>query len=205
MSLANYTDLQTSIAAWLHNTALTANIPDFIALAEARIARDLRLRKQITTTTLTTTADVEYVTLPDAFVEAESVDITANGIRKTMRNRSIEQMDLRYPVGLYTSIPEEYAILGQTMRIGPAPDGAYSINVTYYTRFDPLSTTSTNWLLTNFPGIYLFGALAEAAPFMIEDARTQVWEAKYQAEAQNIQKVDDDAVRSGSSLTVTVN
>lgn len=205
MALANYTDLQASIASWLHNTALTANIPDFIALAEARIARDLRLRKQITTTTLTTTAGVEYVTLPDSFVEAESVDILANSIRKTMRNRSIEQMDLRYPVGLYTAVPEEYAILGQTMRIGPVPDSAYTITVTHYTRFDPLSTTATNWLLTNFPGVYLFGALAEAAPFMIEDARTQVWEAKYQAEAQNIQKVDDDAVRSGSSLTVTVN
>ena len=32
MALANYTDLQSSIAAWAHRSDLTAIIPDFIAL-----------------------------------------------------------------------------------------------------------------------------------------------------------------------------
>lgn len=203
MALATYTDLQASLASWLHRSDLTAIIPDFVALAESRIARDLRLRAQITSATVDTVADVATVALPSGFVEAESIDIASGGITRTMRNRSIEQMDTRYPVGSWTGVPEECAIVGNNLRIGPVPDAAYTITITYYQRFDPLSTTPTNWLLTNFPGVYLFAALAEASPFMQEDERAGLWEQKYAAEARRVQEVDDAAVRSGSSLSVT--
>jgi len=44
MSLANYTDLLASVATWLNRTDLTSVIPDFVTLAEERIARDLAER-----------------------------------------------------------------------------------------------------------------------------------------------------------------
>ena len=47
MALANYADLTASVANWLNRTDLTAIIPDFVAMAESDISRDLRLRKQI--------------------------------------------------------------------------------------------------------------------------------------------------------------
>ena len=45
MALANYADLTASVANWLNRTDLTAIIPDFVAMAESDISRDLRLRK----------------------------------------------------------------------------------------------------------------------------------------------------------------
>ena len=42
MALTNYTGLKTSIADFLNRDDLTAVIPDFIALAESQINRDIR-------------------------------------------------------------------------------------------------------------------------------------------------------------------
>ena len=46
MAIATYTDLQTSIANFLARSDLTAQIPDFIALAEASMSRELETRSQ---------------------------------------------------------------------------------------------------------------------------------------------------------------
>ena len=69
MALANYTDLLASVASYLHRSDLTANIPDFVVLAEARISRDLRIRKQITTTNLTSVAGTKTLALPSDWLE----------------------------------------------------------------------------------------------------------------------------------------
>ena len=46
MAITNYTDLQTSIANFLARSDLTAQIPDFIKLAEVRLSRELESRSQ---------------------------------------------------------------------------------------------------------------------------------------------------------------
>ena len=45
MSLSNYTDLQSTIASYLARTDLTSTIPVFIQLAENRLRRDIRQRR----------------------------------------------------------------------------------------------------------------------------------------------------------------
>ena len=88
------------------------------------------------------------------------------------------------------------------MQLGPTPDGVYSIQIAYYARFAALSTTPTNWLLTNHPSLYLFSALAEASVYTLEDDRAQIWEAKYRVELNALQAADDAALRSGSAMRV---
>ena len=78
MALANYTDLKAAVASWMNRTDLTSAIPDFIALAEGRIARDMRLRSQVTETTLSTVAGTQTVALPDGIVEIENISVVAN-------------------------------------------------------------------------------------------------------------------------------
>ena len=46
MAITTYAELKSSIANWLNRDDLTAVIPDFIALAEAQIARDIRHWRQ---------------------------------------------------------------------------------------------------------------------------------------------------------------
>ena len=201
MALANYTDLQASLANWLHRTDLTAMIPDFITLAEARIARDLRLRSQVTSATLGTTAGVRAVDLPTGWLEFENVTLTGNP-DKQLTYLNIQHLDTRFPGNDYTGSPYFYSIEGSQILFGPIPDSVYSVPILFYKRFDPLATTATNWLLTNHPSIYLFGSLAEAAPFLQQDERVAMWESKYKADIDSLQTSDDMAQFSGSALVV---
>ena len=202
MALATYSDLQTSIANWLKRTDLTAIIPDFISLAEARIARDLRLRAQVTATTLTTVAGTQAVTLPSNFLDAENITLSSVTPAASLSVVTPEILDRRYPSNYGNGQPTIYCVIGSQLLLGPTPDGVYSISLDYYQRFAALSATPTNWLLTNHPNIYLFAALAEGAPYLMEDERSQLWEAKYRGDVAVLQQTDDAAVRSGSAMRV---
>jgi hypothetical protein len=201
MALANYTDLIASVGTWLKRTDLADQVPDFVTLAEARLARDLRIRKMVTSVALPTVSGTQAVTLPSDWLETENVTLSG----ETPTNLSVvtpEMMDIRYPDGVRTGKPAVYCILGDEMQLGPTPDGVYTITLDYYARFPALSVASTNWLLTNHPSLYLFASLAEASVYTLEDDRAQLWEAKYRVEMQALQASDDAALRSGSSMRV---
>ena len=201
MALASYDDLLTSLAGWSNRTDLTAILPDFVALAEARISRDVRVRKQVSQATLTTVADTQGVTLPTDWLETENVTLVGN----PPTNISVitpELMDVKYPEGIRTGKPAVYCIVGDEMQLGPTPDGVYSITLDYYAKFAALSSAGVNWLLTNHPGIYLAGAMAELSLYLADDQRIALWDQKYRAEVAALMEQDDMALRSGSSMRV---
>lgn len=201
MALSTYTELQASVANWLHRTDLTAVIPDLIVLAEARLARDLRLRSQVTSATLSTVASQRSVGLPTGWLEFENVTLVGDP-DTPLTYVNIQYLDTKYPSNDATGKPLVYSIEGQNLLLGPTPDAAYSVSALYYQRWDPLATTASNWLLTNHPNIYLFATLAEAAPFLQDDARAPLWEQKYAADMTKLQNSDTDGQFSGSSLRV---
>lgn len=201
MALGTYTELQTSIADWLHRGDLTAIIPDFVALAESRISRDLRLRAQLTNTTLSTVADTQAVALPSDFLEIENISCTSGGMDRTMEFVTLERLNLSYPDGSGNSVPRVYSVAGTSLLMGPVPDAVYSLPLKYYGKFAALSVTPTNWLLTNHPGIYLFGALAESGDYTQSDQIAK-WESKYSALVKALQDADDEAKFSGAALRV---
>jgi hypothetical protein len=202
MAIATYSDLQTSVANWLKRSDLTSIIPDFITLAEARIARDLRLRRQVTNTALSTVAGTQTVTLPSDFLEMENITLTNTTPPAALSVVTPEIMDRKFPSGYANGQPVVYTIVGDAIQLGPTPDAVYTVSLDYYQRFAALSTTPINWLLTNHPGVYLFGALAEGAPYLMEDERTPLWDTKYRAEVAALQQADDAALRSGSAMRV---
>lgn len=203
MALANYADLQASVAAWMHRTDLTAVIPDFVTMAEARISRDLRLRKQITTSTLTTVAATQAITLPTDWLEFENVSV-ATVPERQLTYATIEQMDARFPSGGYTGIPAIYTIEGDQILFGPIPDTAYTINVIYYARFPSLITNSTNWLMTYHPNIYLFATMIEAFFYTQDAEQIARYTQRYNEGIDQLQQQDDRATHSGSALRVRI-
>src|SRR3954471_22204853 len=104
MALANYTDLLASVASWMNRTDLGSVIPDFVTIAEGRIARDLRVRKQLTSTTLSTSASTRLVALPTDWLEFENVSI-AGSPETPAQYVTIEHMDAKYPEGGWSSRP----------------------------------------------------------------------------------------------------
>lgn len=201
MALANYTDLQTSVASWLNRTDLTAVIPDFITLAEERIARDLRIRKQVITTTLSTVANTQTVTLPSDFLEIENISLTSTNPPGGLSVVTPEIMDRKYPAGYQSGQPVVYALLGDTIQFGPTPDGVYTVSLDYYQRLN-IATSTTNWLLTNHPGVYLNACLVEGCAYLMDADKAQAYDARYRAAVDMLQTTDDSALRSGSAMRV---
>lgn len=201
MALANYSDLLASVASWMKRSDLTANIPDFVTLLEARVARDLRVRTMLQQTTLVCVSGTRNVALPSDWLEFDSVLVEGNPNRvlNYVTNQSIDTL---YPENGVTSKPVAYTIVGSNMELGPVPDSAYNIPVTYYAKFPALESSSTNWLMTNHPSIYLFGTLVEASAFGFEDERVPMWEARVKADLESLKVADQNSNWSGSALRV---
>lgn len=202
MALANYADLQASIANWVHRTDLTAVIPDFVAMAESRISRDLRLRRQITTGTLQCVAGVQTVNIPDDWLEFENLSVEANPSRQLVYV-PVEHIDAKYN-SADSGVPAVFTIEGSQILLGPKPDSNYVLDNIYYARFPSLITNSTNWLMTNHPNVYLFSALIEAFMFVQNAEQASVFTQRYMQSIQDLQAQDDRATHSGSALRVKV-
>ena len=73
----------------------------------------------------------------------------------------------------------------------------------YLKKIDNLSTTNpTETMLTENPDIYLYGALLEAEPFLMNDARVQLWATMLETVAKDLQERDIFDRHSGSELRV---
>lgn len=185
MALATYSDLLASVAAWLARADLTATIPDLVALAEADIVSPpdgpLRVRQMEGRVPLTATG--QYVTLPTGFLEMRALRITSSAAQDPgtpIEAASLDFIQAKYPSAADTGRPRHYTIVGPEIMLGPAPDMTYTLEADVYS-FTPLSVANpVNWLMTQFPNIYLFGALEQAAPFIRADARSATWAQKKQ-------------------------
>lgn len=201
MALANYTDLIASVASWRNRTDLTAQMPDFVALAESRIARDLKLRKQNTAGTISTSASTRAAALPADWISFESLNVDGSS-DSLLRFVSMEYLDLQFPENGFSGKPVVYSIEGDNVMFGPMPDDVYTINVNYLARFPALQANSTNWLMTNHPNVYLYACLLEASLFIMDDEGAKKWGALYTGAVEATQKFDDQSTHSGSAMRV---
>ncbi len=192
--------LQVALTAWVNRPDLPSfDVGEIIALAEERIYRDVRCRQMVTTTTLQTVAGVDTVALPDRWIEGISLRI--DNPRMPLAYLTPEALRSEYS-STYTGLPSAYTIEGSNIVLGPTPGQVYDIQVTYYQRFDPLETTNTNALLSLAPSLYLFGALSEAAPYLMDDPRVPLWESKYAAAVRQVNTTQSSAATAGTSMRI---
>jgi hypothetical protein len=203
MALDTYANLQTSVANWLArpgDSNITANVGDMITLFEAEARRRLKTRFNETRTTLSTVAGTATVALPSDFGEMREITVAVGNADKVLVYAPPEQMDAAYP----SEVTDEsilYTIEGTNLRLKPIPGQVYSLSVLYMQGIVALSNGApTNWLLTNHPDAYLFGALAEAEAFIGEDERIALWIQRRDASFASILTADIKARWSGGAL-----
>lgn len=194
MALSNYTDLQAAVANHLHRNDLTAIIPDLIALAESRIARTVRVCAMENRATGTSSG--QTIALPDGFLELRSLQIVVGGDTKSLSYIAPER------VGSAEGEPQSYSIIGDNIYLYPY--GSYSYVLTYYKKFDPLATSSTNWLLTNAPEIYLYGTLVEATPYVMDDARLATYSQLFSSAVIDLERSDRNRKYGPAMQVVTM-
>lgn len=197
MSLTTYDGLKASIANWLNRADMDSVIPDLIALAEVRFNRELRMNAQDSTASGTLSG--QLITIPADLVDLKRITITANGEEHDLRYVSPEDYDRYQPLSgkpfVYTSFTNNY-------RVAPGPDGAYPYTIYYSAKFAALADAGTNWLLENAPDVYLYGALLEAAPYLRDDGRVQLWATAYQNAISKLQQQDSDMRYPNANLYI---
>ena len=160
MALTTFSGLKSSIADWLNRSDLTNQIADFIALTEADFNAKLRIRQmeQIDAITI----DSETETVPTGFIAVRSLYILSASTKYVLEYITPHNM-FEIKAGSTTARPRVYTIESdnetEALRFGPAPDTSYTGYLSYYKSFGALSDTNTsNYILNNHPGIYLYGS-----------------------------------------------
>ena len=196
MAISTYTELQTAVANWLDRDDMSARIPEFIALTEARFNRILRIRAMETEAEQATSAGVRTYSLPTDYRQMRTVHLTTNPIT-AMSYITPEIMD-RIWAGSTQGKPTTYTVKGGNIYVGPAPDVIYTIKFLYYKKIPALTALApTNDILTDAPDVYLYGSLLEAEPFLQNDARVQLWATAFQQAIADIQEQDEKDRHSG--------
>ena len=202
MAISNYTELNTAVANWLDRDDLTDRIPEFIALCETRFNRVLRIRAMETLdTSVSTVAGTKTIALPTGYVQMRDIHLNTSPIVQ-LQYVSPEIMN-RIHAGSDSGKPDVYTIIGNNISLGPTPSAVYEVSMLYYKTFDAITGLSpTNWVITNAPDIYLYGTLLEAEPFLMNDARVQLWATALTQSINNLQEQDNKDRHSGSALRV---
>lgn len=176
MAISTYAELQSAVSNWLHRADLTTRIPEFISLAESRIARKLRIREMETESDVSIVASTRTAALPTGFREVRRVYLNTN---PTSQLEYISSQDYwkRFLSSSYGR-PTCFTIEGANMLFGPIPDTSYTAKVLHYKGLDALSSTAHGTFVAN-PDLYLYGSLLAAEPFLKNDKRIGVWKGMF--------------------------
>lgn len=199
MSITTYAELQTSVTNWLKRSDLSSYTADLISLGEARLYSDLRVRAM--ESSLSTAISSGVIALPSDYIDLKHAYIDGTPV-VWLERKSAEWVYANYPTRSAEGKPAFIAREGSNFIFGPYADSGYTVKGIYYARPSALSS-ALNTIFTNYPGVYLFAALAEAAPFLKDDKRLPMWEAKYTDLKNRIQLESDREEFSGSVLRMT--
>jgi hypothetical protein len=203
MSITNYDSLKTTIASYLARSDLTAQIPDFIQLAETRLRRELRIRQMLKVVTTSTVGGDSTVELPSDYLQMRDLHINTN---------PVQSLGYQSPSNFYrntnaaiSGVPLQYTVLAQEFQFAPIPDGIYTLQMIYYATPPYLTTSNTsNVFLANCPDLLLYGALGEAEPYLMNDQRLQTWAALYDRSLSALTVSDDQGEYGGSPLSISI-
>ena len=205
--LTSYTGLCEAVADYLGRDDMTERIPAFIALAERRMNRELRLRVMERRSETSVPAGQSAVPLPwrrepgnwDVFLEMRDLTFEAQDGRTT--NLIYVPPDT-YGQKRTPGRPEGYTIIGRDLFLLPAPDADGTLYLTYYAEMEPLGENQPdNAVLLTAPDLYLYGALVESGPFTRGSVPLDMW-TQYYAAAKRKAEESEQRARFTANITM---
>jgi hypothetical protein len=211
VAFTTYDKLVQSVLGWLNREGddeIEARVPDWIALAEARIRRQQEWFRQIYSlanagVSLPITAypmqlpkyvrEVTAIWNTNQLSHGEIEILTPSAWRGFVQINSalgtlprkaviVPQMD-RYMQDTAAGVAQ-----GPFLYLWPQPptDGSLSVDFEYIRDLDPITTSAVNGLFLRHPDLYLYGTLAESAPYLQHDERTTIWDGRFEQAVKEI-------------------
>ena len=202
MALTNYTTFVATVESYLARTDLNTIVPDFVQLAQFRMSRDLRTEKMLKVATSTITTTDGTVSLPSDMLEVREIHLQGNPPIRL----EYQSPDLFFRNGQTTlsGFAHYFTMLGAEFKLAPTPNGTDTVQILYYAQPEFISSSvSSNLFLANYPDALLYATLAEAEPYLYNDARIATWSALYDRAIANIKKSDLGSTYPYTTLSVT--
>lgn len=207
--VTDYTTLQTVVVEYLardQDTTLIARVPTFIQMFEAKMNRELFIRQmeqRSVTTVDITTSEPEFISLPTDFQSMRRVRLSSVTGKPLLEFLSGTQMDeLRLKSGNIAAQPRYFTIFGAELELLPTPEQNYTVEMVYRKNLPPLSSNTSNWLLSLAPDLYIYGALLETAPYIKEDARIQTWGLGFQSARDSLNLLGLTSTFNAGPMTI---
>lgn len=194
MAFDTYANLKTEVTDLLARGDLATKVPSWISLVEAEIQRILQGRDMRTTVSVTfdTTGSLA---LPADYRSPVSLTLETDAFKGPIEMTSYERLQTKRSQ-LINGSPIYAAVSGANLLLAPIADSdtAYTGVFIYDAVVSPLSdTNTTNWVLTNHPDIYFYGAALHSAPYLRDDDRIPTWEKFYDKAIDQVRVARDRA------------
>jgi hypothetical protein len=199
-AVMTYDSLVDDISSYLErtDTQTLEKIPTFIMLAEQVIASQIKFLGNLTVNESTMVQGTNIIAKPARWHKSVSFNVVVDGVRQPIFLRTYEYLRQYWPEATEEDIPKYYADYDYShWLVAPTPADAYTFEVLYYERVQPLdSSNQTNWFTTYAPQAMLYGSLLQAMPFLKNDERMGMWRAEYDLiintlKAENTQRIGD--------------
>lgn len=201
MSISTWAGLTDSVANWLHRSDVSGVAADFVMMGEWKVNRRLRVAAMEADLSVAIASGVaahpsDYVSLKYAYIDGTPT--------QPLERKTAQWILANFPTRSAEGKPSAIARQGTNFIFGPYPDADYTVKGVYYKRLTPLSgANTTNWFTANAPDLLLYAALLEAAPYLKNDIRIPVWQAKFTEALNQVQGEADREETSGGPLVAT--
>lgn len=189
MALDTYSNLKTAISTWMarSDSGFTGNVDDFIDLTEATLRRPPLdpstpgfggVRVGITRATGTLSAGTSTLALPTDYLEGYRFILTA---AEPFEIQPADPATLRNVFRSGSGRPRFYAV-SDVIEFDVAPDAAYAYEFSYWPSLTALSSATggtSNFILTNYPDVYLAGCLHYAHEFLLNPEAAAAWGERF--------------------------
>jgi hypothetical protein len=97
-------------------------------------------------------------------------------------------------------LPSEFTIEGGVLRV--MPRDPTPLTLLYWQKIPSLQASSTNWLMTEHPDLYLFGSLVEAQDYAVNVETAALWKARRDELFDEIEKLSNKSRGAGAVRTL---
>jgi len=213
MTIASYSELKTALQNWSarSDSNVTNRHDEFIDLCESMLYYGMKdpfngdmiepLRNSNMQTSVDLTVNAQSVAKPSDYLSAIRLYIDGSPVRD-LEYLTPDQFWSRRGVNTQGK-PYFYTIEGDNFKFAPTPDSTYTGKLLYYAKFADLDgTDTTNWLILNYPNVYLHGALFHLYMYIKDKESAQNELALYKATLEGLNSQQRKERHSGSTLSV---
>lgn len=188
MAIDSYESLRSALARWIHRADAIASIPDFIALAEARITADLMTARPMwQRSRATLTSGSSTIALPDDCMSFVGCALVLSSELVELPVIAVSSVQWG---GTQTGRPRACSVAGEVLHVYPPADQSYTLELIYHRRIPALSdSVASNWILETAPQLYMYGALIESVGFTSEINKVSQWSSMYETSLERLRRI----------------